>query len=350
MRLELDVGPVAHGGHFVARTAEGQVVFVRHALPGERVVVEVTEEGRFLRGDAIEVLQASPHRVDAPCPYAGPGRCGGCDFQHVDIEEQRRLKAAVVSEQLHRLAGLSVDVVVESVEPILRWRSRMQYVDLPGGAKGLHKHRSHEVMEIDDCLIDAGRSWATMQSVSTSHGTRAFEVAADGFWQPHVSAPRVLVDTVLDMLRPAEGESALDLYAGVGLFAAHLAEAVGPAGSVLAVEGDRQASELSRQNLADRPWVRSVHGPVDRVLRRGVGEVDLVVLDPPRAGAKRAVVRAIAACEPRAVSYVACDPAALARDLGYFAEHGYRLHSLRAFDLFPMTSHVEVVAKLVKSR
>ena len=114
-RLELRIGPVAHGGHMVARTPEGQVVFVRHALPDERVVVEITESGKFLRGDAVEVLEASPHRVPAPCPYAGPGACGGCDFQHVDLPEQRRLKAAVVAEQLQRLAGLEREVVVEEV-------------------------------------------------------------------------------------------------------------------------------------------------------------------------------------------------------------------------------------------
>jgi tRNA/tmRNA/rRNA uracil-C5-methylase (TrmA/RlmC/RlmD family) len=357
----------------VARTPEGQVVFVRHALPGELAVVEITETasagGRFLRGDAVEVLEASPHRVSAPCPYAGPGLCGGCDFQHVELAEQRRLKGAVVSEQLARLAGLEREVVVEEVPspvgsgPGLRWRSRMQYVDLPDGGLGLRKHRSHEVIEIDDCLIDAsdrtspveeGRSAAARlprparrQSVTTSYGNHSFEVAADGFWQPHLEAPRVLVETALEMLAPQEGERALDLYAGVGLFSAFLADAVGPGGSVVAVEGDKVASRLSRVNLADQPWARAVHGPVDRVLRRGVGAADLVVLDPPRTGAKRAVVRAIAALGPRAVAYVACDPAALARDLAYFAEEGGRLAALRAFDLFPMTHHVECVALVV---
>ncbi len=157
----------------------------------------------------------------------------------------------------------------------------------------------------------------------------------------------MLVETALGMLDAQEGERALDLYAGVGLFSAFLAGAVGPGGSVVAVEGDKVASRLSRTNLADQPWARAVHGPVDRVLRRGVGGADLVVLDPPRTGAKRAVVRAIAALGPRAVAYVACDPAALARDLAYFAEEGGRLESLRAFDLFPMTHHVECVALVV---
>jgi tRNA/tmRNA/rRNA uracil-C5-methylase (TrmA/RlmC/RlmD family) len=352
--LELEIGPVAHGGHFVARH-EGKVVFVRHALPGERAMVEITEDdGRFLRGDAVSVEEPSPHRVTPPCPYAGPGRCGGCDFQHVTLEEQRRLKAAVVAEQLHRLAGIDREVVVEEVPPSdgLAWRSRMQYVHLPGGRVGLRQHRSHEVVPIDRCLIahpDAREpeEGTVVETVQTFAGQARLEVAADGFWQPHVAAPRTLVECVLGMLAARPGESVLDLYAGVGLFAAFLAEEVGSGGSVVAVEGDRTASRHSQANLSSYPWARSVAGRVDRVLHRGVGTPDLVVLDPPRVGAKRQVVRAIADLRPRAVAYVACDPAALARDLGYFAEQGYALADLRAFDLFPMTHHVECVALVV---
>jgi tRNA/tmRNA/rRNA uracil-C5-methylase (TrmA/RlmC/RlmD family) len=353
-RLELEVGPVAHGGHFVARH-EGQVVFVRHALPGERVTAEVTEDdGRFLRADAVEVAEASPHRVTPPCPYAGPGLCGGCDFQHVTLEEQRRLKAAVVEEQLHRLAGLDREVVVEEVSPAdgLAWRSRMQYVHLADGGKGLRKHRSHEVVPIDRCLIAhpgarEPEDGTVVEDVRTAAGNVQLEVAADGFWQPHVAAPRTLVECVLSVLDVQPGESVLDLYAGVGLFACFLADAVGPQGSVTAVEGDRTAARHGRANLASYSWARSVAGRVDRVLHRGVGPADVVVLDPPRVGAKRQVVRAIAGLEPRAVAYVACDPAALARDIGYFREHGYAVAGLRAFDLFPMTHHVECVALLV---
>ena len=359
-RVEVEVGPVAHGGHFVARPG-GRVVFVRHALPGERVIVEITEDnGRYLRGDAVEVREPSPHRVVPPCPYAGPGACGGCDFQHVELAEQRRLKAAVVEEQLARLAGIEREVVVEEVTVPdhatpdgLGWRTRMQYVHLPDGGRGLRRHRSHDVVPIDRCLIAHPEArepepGTVLEEVTTSAGTRRFAVAAGGFWQPHVAAPRTLVDCVLELATPHPGERVLDLYAGVGLFAGFLAEAVGADGSVRAVEGDRSAASHARDNLADQPQARVVSGRVDRVLARGVGPADLVVLDPPRVGAKRPVVRAIAALEPRAVVYVACDPAALARDLGYFAEHGYRLDVLRAFDLFPMTHHVECVALLVR--
>jgi len=346
-RFEAEVGPIAHGGHCVVRH-DGRVVFVRHALPGERVVVSVTEGSdgdRFWRGDAVSVLSPSPDRVAAPCPYAGPALCGGCDLQHVAPAAQRRLKAEVVREQLSRLAGLDLDVVVEEVPPDLRWRTRMRYVALPDGQRGLHVHRSDEVVAVDDCLIDAQLPPAAVETVSTSYGDREFQVDPGGFWQSHVAAPRVLVETVLSLLTPRPGEAVLDLYAGAGLFAAFLASAVGPSGRVVAVEGSRAAARDARRNLP--PSVAVSHGPVDRVLASAYDEpFDLVVLDPPREGARRRVVEQIADRAPRAVAYVACDPAALARDLATFATLGYSLSTLRAFDLFPMTSHTECVALL----
>lgn len=345
--IEVEVGPVAHGGHCVARH-DGRVVFVRHALPGERVVAAVTEGAdgdAFWRADAVSVVTASADRVTPPCPYAGPGLCGGCDLQHVAPAAQRDWKAQVVREQLTRLAGIDREVVVEEVPPMLRWRSRMRYVALPGGARGLHVHRSEEVVEVDDCLIDAGRPVPAAETVDTAYGSRDFVVDPDGFWQAHVDAPRILVETVLAMLRPVAGESVLDLYAGVGLFAAFLADAVGPTGRVAAVEGSARACRDARSNLP--PWASVGQGTVDRVLASAYDEpFDLVVLDPPREGARRRVVRQVVDRAPRAVAYVACDPAALARDLATFAELGYDLRALRAFDLFPMTHHVECVALL----
>jgi tRNA/tmRNA/rRNA uracil-C5-methylase (TrmA/RlmC/RlmD family) len=369
-RHTVTVGPIAHGGHCVARAPvdDGtRVVFVRHALPGERVVVELTEgtEGDwFWRGDAVEVLEASADRVEAPCALAGPGLCGGCDLQHVALPAQRGLKGDVVREQLVRLGRLDpahpllADLVVE--EPPaddpdlaggLRWRSRVTWATTPDGRRGLRRHRSREVVAVDDCLIAAPASLAepveTTHRVETAHGTRSYSVAAGGFWQVHPSAPQVLVEAALDQLRVRPGETALDLYAGVGLFAGFLAEQVGESGRVVAIEGSRTAVDHAHDNLADQPHATAVAGAVDRVLASSYDEpVDVVVLDPPREGARRTVVEQVVARSPRAVAYVACDPAALARDVAIFAEHGYRMTDLRAFDLFPMTHHVECVALL----
>lgn len=375
--LQLEIGPVAHGGHCVARH-DGQVVFVRHAVPGEIVRAQVTEQtAKFLRADAVEIIRRSPHRVEPPCPYAGPGRCGGCDFQHVDVEEQRRLKATVVMETLRRIGGIERDVVMESVpgDNGLGWRTRMRYA-VVDDKPGMYAHRSHELIPIDRCriahpdtpqVLDQG--WpdtSSVRAVVSSEGKttvltdenssgrlvevvhgRRFRVEAGGFWQVHPAAPETLVDAVLAGLEPREGESALDLYSGVGLFAAFLADA---GCAVLAVEGERDAVRNARRNLHDLPAVSIEQGRVDRVLhsaaRDGLESVDLVVLDPPRTGAGKEVVARIAALSPRRIAYVACDPAALARDLKTFAGLGYELGSLRAFDLFGMTHHIECVAVL----
>lgn len=352
-RYDVVAGPIAHGGHVVARV-EGRAVFVRHALPGEQVLIEITEgtDGdRFWRADAVSVVTPSPDRVEPPCPYAGPGLCGGCDFQHVALPAQRELKASVVREQLARLAGLDLPVTVEAVPGDgpemaagLRWRTRQSYV---GPGKGMRKHRSHDVIQVEDCRIARADARTPGPGTVVEHvGEHSFEVAADGFWQVHPGAPATLVAAVLDALDPRPGESVLDLYAGVGLFAAFLAERVGPSGRVVAIEGDRRASALSAANV---PTAEVAAGDVAAVLASAYAEpVDLVVLDPPREGARRAVVDAVVARGPRAVAYVACDPAALARDVAIFAEHGYRLETLRAFDLFPMTHHVECVALLTR--
>ncbi|CUR59031.1 23S rRNA (uracil-5)-methyltransferase [metagenome] len=388
--FEVEVGPVAHGGHCVARLPEpeSRVVFVRHTLPGERVVVEITEgtDGdRFWRGDAVSVRSASPDRVVAPCPYAGPGLCGGCDLQHVAVPAQRDLKTAVVREQLVRLGRLDPDsaivqgVRVEAV-PVegrpddgLRWRTRQRYAAMPDGRPAMRAHRSHALVPIDDCLIaaegarpqDAVEEGAQSDAVVeegaqrpsrdpvirqvTAHDrTHDFSVAADGFWQVHPEAPRVLVEAVLELLDPQPGEAALDLYAGVGLFARFVGEATGA--RVVAVEADRTACQHARANLAALQPAVVECGPTDRVLRDKLDEpFDLVVLDPPREGARRAVVEQVVDRRPRGVAYVACDPAALGRDVAIFAEHGYDLTAIRAFDLFPMTHHVECVALLTKT-
>jgi tRNA/tmRNA/rRNA uracil-C5-methylase (TrmA/RlmC/RlmD family) len=412
-RLSVQVGPVAHGGHCVARH-EGRVIFVRHALPGERAVVEVTEDnsGSFCRADAVEILEAAPERVTAPCSYAHPGGCGGCDFQHVAIEAQRTLKAQVIAEQFQRLAGIEVSVDVQPLEPSgLGWRRRIRYAVAADGTLGLRVHRSHEVLPISACPIGApgvgdatalSRRWPGQDDVEVSvddagevatvayrtaaerpragqrgsrqrgrgrsrpvlvetsvqgpgslgytAGGRSFEVTAGGFWQTHPAAARAFTDAVLAGVQPRAGDRVLDLYAGAGLFTAVLADAVSGGGRVLGLEADRAAVADAHRNLAGTEWVsvqaagvtaESVAAAAD-----SLGGVEAVVLDPPRTGAGRAVIEAILALQPRVVCYVACDPAALARDVATARQLGWEMAELKAFDAFPMTHHVECVATL----
>jgi len=391
--FEALIGKVAHGGHCVTRY-DGRVVFVRHALPGERVRVQVTDGtagDRFLLGDAVEVLQASQHRVVPRCRFAGPGGCGGCDWQHCELTYQRDLKAAVVVEQFQRLAGLEVDVAVEALpgdKEGIRWRTRTEFAIDGSAAAGLRRHHSHEIIPVDDCLISTERVIATgvldrrwpgvssvdvvdasgepralaiplpqrsstvryvTELVDTGDWAGEFRLSARGFWQVHPGAAATFVAHVLRELAPQPGEHAADLYAGVGLFALALADAVGTTGAVLAVESDARAFGDAKANLRAHPEIELRRGKVDRVLkplvRQGI-HADLVVLDPPRTGAGKSVIKEIAALGPRAIAYVACDPAALARDVAYARDAGYGIRSLRAFDAFPMTHHVECIAVL----
>ncbi|WP_433280762.1 class I SAM-dependent RNA methyltransferase [Pseudonocardia xinjiangensis] len=374
--LELEVGPVAHGGHCVARS-EGRVVFVRHALPGEHVLAVVNEDGggSFCRADAVEVLAASPWRVPAPCSWARAGGCGGCDFQHADPAAQRSLKSDVLAEQLRRLAGIERRVPVEELPGgALGWRHRVRLAVDDEGRAGLRAHRSHDVLPIADCpltppgtlppVLEHGFDPDTEVEVAVdAHGRvhvgddgpvvqraagREWLLSPGVFWQVHPALPDTLAAVVGEWADAPQGGTAWDLYGGVGLFAAVLAGQVGPDGAVTVVESSRQAVTDGRAALADLPQVGWRVGRVERVLGGLGARPDVVVADPPRRGLGRELVDALCGHAPDRVVHVACDPAALARDVALFAERGYRLAELRAFDAFPMTHHFECVALLVR--
>jgi tRNA/tmRNA/rRNA uracil-C5-methylase (TrmA/RlmC/RlmD family) len=367
--LELAVGAVAHGGHCVARH-ENRVVFVRHALPGERVHAIVTEDGggSYCRADAIAVLERSPHRVEPPCPWARPGGCGGCDHQHVEPVAQRSLKADVLAEQLRRLAGIERAVAVEELPGgALGWRTRVRLAVDGEGRAGLRAHRSHDVLPIADCPITVPGALPPVLASTFPPGSEvevvadaAGAVAVDGpalqravgrewplspgtFWQVHPALPDVLAAVVGEWADAPRGGSAWDLFGGVGLFGAVLAGQVGPDGAVTVVESSRQAVADGRAALADLPQVSFRTGRVDQVVAT-LPAPDVVVADPPRKGLGRGLVDALVAAGPQRIVHVACDPAALARDVALVTGRGYRLAELRAFDAFPMTHHMECVA------
>jgi tRNA/tmRNA/rRNA uracil-C5-methylase (TrmA/RlmC/RlmD family) len=220
---------------------------------------------------------------------------------------------------------------------------RLAVVEKPG--------RDLPRLDVTGVLDGRGRRIGGRTHVREVVRDREFRVTGGGFWQVHPAAATILTDAVLSLALVGPGERIADLYAGVGLFTAFLATATGPTGVVYGVESNQRAARDARRNLHDLDQVRLIHAPVEAALKRGLvdGPCDVVVLDPPRTGARSRIVRAIATLEPSRVVYVACDPAALARDIATFGEHGYRLTRLRAFDLFPMTHHVECVALLEKT-
>lgn len=395
----------------------GRVVFVPDAIPGERVRVRLTDTSKsaFWRGEVVEVLSASPHRRPHVWPAAdlsapAERRPGGADFGHIELGHQRALKAEVVGDALRRFAGLDLPVTVEAVDDETPdgtgWRTRVSlHVDADGRI-GPFAARSHRVVEVDELPLAtaaveraalrrrdarpgrldlvqpadgrvrviprpeavgaagarrrgaraAAPDPAALEVVVETVGDRGFRVDAGGFWQVHRRAAATLTDAVTRAVGDVDPDAwHLDLYGGVGLFAAALA---GLGGSrVTSVESDPRATEHAGENLAEWIGARAETGRVDRWLaqleatataaqraRLGRG---VVVLDPPRAGAGGDVVRRLAALAPVRVVYVACDPVALARDVRTFAEHGYALESVRGLDLFPNAHHVETVATLV---
>jgi tRNA/tmRNA/rRNA uracil-C5-methylase (TrmA/RlmC/RlmD family) len=381
---------VAHGGHFIARY-EGAVIFVRHGIPGEECDIEITSTGSsFNRADVVDVITPSPDRVSAPCRFAHRNGCGGCDFQHISLTRQRNLKSDVIIEQFARIAKMDIEVDVEEVSGPLGWRTRCAAVTTKAGALGFYQARSHKIIPVDDCRIlvpemkfselaqhgakgdhrieisisnTGERTIATALSgdesplritdgPDTAHytvGESSFEVSQKSFWQSHKDAPRVLTDAVLQYALLREGDHVLDLYGGVGLFAASFLTQIGQSGSVDIVEGSKSATADAARNFLGKANVHIYTGDVARLITR-FSTADVIVLDPPREGAGKDVIGHCAQLQPRSIVYVACDPAALARDTGYLREAGYELESMRAFDLFPMTHHIESVAKFVPSK
>ncbi|NRD08253.1 class I SAM-dependent RNA methyltransferase [Rathayibacter agropyri] len=409
--IELDVSNVAHGGVFVARH-EGRVVFVPDVLPGERVLARVSEvrHDSFWRAEPLEVLEASEHRVEhvwaeAALSRRPEERVGGAEFGHADLAYQRELKRLVLVDSFARFARRDVSV---DVAPIagddaaggLGWRTRNRLHVDDDGRVGPYAARSHHVVTVATLplvtaasaavaplderlapgsvvdLIDAAGSEGAAVLVHDPSDKRArrdhtvvtelvadrtFRVDRTGFWQVHRGAAATLFEAVqaavaAESVDPSAANH--DLYGGVGLLAAALADRLGAGTRFTSVESDARATEHALENLADQVGARAVTARVDRYLRDALVQADArerarwraatVVLDPPRSGAGRAVTDALAELRPAQLIYVACDPVALARDVGSLTAAGYDLERLDGFDLFPHTSHVEAVARLVR--
>lgn len=390
-----------HGGEGVVRL-DGKAVFVAGALPGESVRIRVTQSKKnWARGEVVEIVAPSPDRVQPPCPYVPD--CGGCDLQHASPDAGRRLKTRVVREQLTRLGRIESPPVADclSVGPDTGYRTHAQFHAADDGRLGFHRAGTHEVVPIDTCLVlspaaqsvkdgvgdDTGATLVQVRGMTGSNASAAvlhpgpgpldlptgsFDLAlsqpdgdtvairgdgrvveqvagfdfafdAGGFFQVNTGGAEAIIEHVLDGLGDITNLLAWDLYAGVGLLSLPMARA---GADVVAVEMDRAAAtHLDRNAQQAGLDIGVVSQDVLAFVREEHDELpDVAVLDPPRAGAGRDVVAALAKLGPGTIVYVACDPASLARDAKTLAEHGYQLRSAQPLDLFPMTHHVEVVA------
>lgn len=397
--LTLTVGPPANGGSCVARH-DGRVVFVRYALPGETVRVRIrdgaSDRGSYWHADVVEVIEPSADRVDSICPIAGVDGAGCCDLAFAEPAAVRRLKGAVVANQLVRLGGYAWrdegDAVAEPVGEggVTGWRTRVRLDTSARGKAGFHRYHSAELVTDLDCaqlpsgMLDGVNDWVwphgahvhvavdddgdrhVLQSgpregrKSATHviegeyeavqrvGDRVWRVPVTAFWQAHRDAPRVYSELVTEWAQLRPGMTAWDLYGGAGIFAATLAQAVGDTGKVLTVDTSRGASRSARAALADLGWVSVVTDSVRRVLTGQRGRPDVAVLDPPRTGAGREVIDLLADAEVPRVIHIGCEAASFARDIGLYRGHGYAVEDLRVFDSFPLTHHVECVAVLTR--
>ena len=391
--LRVEIEKVAHGGHFIARY-EGAVIFVRHAIPGEIVEVEITGlDKSFARADVVVVLEPSADRTTPPCRYSGS--CGGCDFQHIEITRQRQLKSEVIAEQFARIAKMEIDVEVEEVSTPLHWRTRYAASTNERGEAGFKASRSNKVIPISSCPVllpeidfstlpfedisagqrlevaigsDGSRSIARMKErvgrtseravpeiieglseLRYQVNERSYRVSHASFWQSNINAPQTLVDAVMAFADLKAGDHLLDLYGGVGLFAGAALPLVGAGGRIDIVEGSSSATRDAAVNFDGISNVHIHTGDVVRALKK-FKRADVVILDPPRTGAGKDVIESLATLAVRSIVYVACDPAALARDTTYLKDAGYHLERLRAFDLFPMTHHIESIALFTLSK
>jgi tRNA/tmRNA/rRNA uracil-C5-methylase (TrmA/RlmC/RlmD family) len=389
--LTLTVGAPANGGSCVARH-DGRVVFVRYALPGERVRARVTaDRGSYCHAETLEVIEPSDDRRESLCPIAGVQGAGCCDLASVEPAAARALKGEVVSNQLARLGNYEWSGIVEPLSPVgpTGWRTRVRLDVGADGRAGFHRYHSdeliadlncgqlpagmtdglasttwspgaqlHVVIDDDDqrhvvCTSRHGRRTSTEVVEGSYHGVQrvgrhSWQVPVTAFWQAHRDAARTYSALVSEWAHPDPGTTAWDLYGGVGVFAAVLADAVGESGQVVSVDSSRAASRTACATLADFAQVSVMTDSVRRALTRQPRAADVAVLDPPRAGAGRDVIDLLAAAEVPRVMHFGCEIASFARDIGLYRERGYAVDKISVFDSFPLTHHTECVALLTR--
>ncbi|WP_409426403.1 class I SAM-dependent RNA methyltransferase [Mycobacterium sp. SMC-11] len=386
--LVLTTGAPANGGSCVARH-DGRVVFVRYALPGEQVRVRITaERGSYWHGECVEVLEPAAGRVPSLCSIAGVDGAGCCDLAFADPAVARELKGAVVSNQLARLGGHEWEGAAEPVgdDGPTGWRTRVRLDVGADGRAGFHRYHSDELVTDLQCgQLPAGmikglaeQSWrpgdhlhvvadddGVRHVVSTGRdhrpqvmegdyhatqwvGRRRWQIPVTSFWQAHRRAAALYSALVGQWAQADTGMTAWDLYGGAGIFAAALAEAVGESGRVISADTSRAATGAARAALADLPQVSVRTDSVRRVLSDAHSGADVAVLDPPRAGAGREVIEALAAAGVPRIVHIGCEAASFARDIGLYRAQGYAVEQIRVFDAFPLTHHVECVALLTR--
>ncbi|HEX2906958.1 MAG TPA: class I SAM-dependent RNA methyltransferase [Phototrophicaceae bacterium] len=389
--FELELTGMAYGGSAVGRH-EGRAIFVPYVLPGERIRARIKQDKkRFALAEAVKLLGVAADRVEPRCPHFGPGLCGGCHWQHIAYPAQLLFKQQIVADQLRRIGGLAEVVVQPTIPSPDPWnyRSHVTFQTTPAGRLGFVREDNAAVLALREChlirpeLLDlfnqhnrnvpentarlrfqVGTDGAEHLAAITTpdeqmfgpvsantmvHYTireHTFQVTAGSFFQVNLPQAETLVNLVLDRLGLTGTERVLDLYSGVGLFTAFLAE---QAAQVTAVESYPPAITDAEQNLAAFTNVELVEGAVETVLAALEGDYAAAVLDPPRAGVDAQALAALIKLAPQTIIYVSCDPSTLARDVKMLTQNGYEVLEVQPVDMFPQTYHIETVCWLKKN-
>lgn len=383
--IEAAIERILPGGVGLAH-AEGMTVFVFLAAPGDVVRVEVERtRGKVAFASIKEIIKSSPLRVEPPCPYFG--RCGGCDFQQLDYKTQLQTKVEIIRDCLHRLGGFDPvpDFEIQPSPNEWHYRARANWqVDRTTNELGYFERGSNRVCDVEFCAVLVPELQAELEGVRRAlpvvspgknieavAGDEGVSVASDsGQLEAKVVSRRIAGETYYfsaagffqinhDLLEPiikeamgdAAGELAMDLYCGVGLFTLPLARRFK---KVVGIEANRMATAFARQNLKSGDLTNALVETARvsdwmQANSASLGKVDFLLLDPPRTGAENKDIHGILKLRPSQISYVSCDPATLARDLKKLIAAGYKLHSIKAFDMFPQTHHVETVVRLMSS-
>ncbi len=402
--VSVAIESIAAGGDGVGRT-NGLVVFVPRTAPGDVATAQISGKGHFARGALRSIVTPSPVRIEPPCPHYTSDKCGGCQLQHMTYDSQLAAKQMIVRDSLQRIGKRNVDAPpIERSPKEWRYRTKLTLGMRHRGGRwiaGLHPYDDpvrvfpladcpitdrrvvaawHEVMTADAYFPDAkelrgsvritsdgptfvmigGQSWAARDQFSAAvpsiaavwwepgedkprrllYDRRSDRAPSASFAQVNAEMAEILRAYVLERARSYKPESAVDAYSGAG----HTAIALSSDGvSVTAIELDPDAAEWSASKLTGSS--RAIHGRVEDELPPAL-PADLVILNPPRAGVDSRVTEALEAeaTRLRGVIYISCNPATLARDLSRLPS--YRIESLRAFDMFPQTAHVETVCEL----
>jgi 23S rRNA (uracil1939-C5)-methyltransferase len=388
--VELVIHGLTASGSAVGRHESGLTLFVGYALPGERVRVRIRDDkGRYAFADLLEILTTSPERIAPPCPHFGQGRCGGCDWQHIDYSAQLHFKQQIVAEQLKRIGHLP-DIPVEEVHPSpdqlhYRLHATFRHQD---GHLGFISTDDRSPYWIDTCQIIEPALQAALDDSSLRHaippvdrvrlitdGERVsvhhqpagtdrvdpssqaqpavfpevlgvrFRVSPGSFFQANRAQAETLVRYALEMLRLVPEDRVIDVYCGVGLFTVFAADVVH---RVLGIEQSTAAVRDARYNTRRFGNVRILEGDAaSRLLDLRDYAASVVIVDPPRAGLAPEVIQAIAAQHPQRWLYVSCDPTTFARDARMIVDRGYQLVRVKPVDMFPQTHHIELIALFV---